>query len=860
MTVSVGGEGRPEVPARLDWPVMGRREEDRAVAVVAEHRWSVALVGPPGIGKSVAATRIVDRVRRSDRDGRLSVVVLSPGPNEASMPFSAASASFGDFSDDARWDEHSAELQLREAASVVDRDLLIRVDDADRLDAMTARYVAWLVRQQHARLILSCRDFTSVPEPLRQLWVDDLLERIDVEALDVQDSGRLLEEALGGPLDSSSVERVHRATQGNPLYLREAVRAALASGALERNATGWFWRGRITASSSLADMYRMELAQLPDDLRDVVDIVALADPLPLSRLLGLVADADVDRVTALGLVSVDTEVSSDGTPVVRPSHPLIGEVIRSLVPVARRTRLFARANAFRADSDDSSPAAARLRATLWALECGIVPPIAQILDAAQIAANLQEYESSRALASAVLGREGITGAERVRALCIRSSAAAYDLGREAARADAAAAWELVQRIASSIDDALVVEAAELLANVLQFHDDDADGALALVDGAAPLVGDAARERLRLLRLAHLGWAGRFPEVLAETDRSGVLGGPVPESFLVLAPCAVVALAVAGRVPESLAFGREALVTASAHVESAPWSVGEIASVMHQVQMWAGLIDDLQTQVSVRRSSPFFKYDFTLELIGAGNHAIAQRRWEDARAAFSAAAERFAVMDHGGFAVYPWARLSVAHAMIGDHDAAVAALDRAMSTPKRGMRITAEEIDCTLAITEMILGRPNATDRAIAITERSVASGAWLPALFGCMMQIRFGEQAGRDVSRARELAERIAPMVQTPVGEAYAALLEGRRAGDSERIRAAEQALARAGFPQTLNSRVQLPLTKREYEVAELAAQGQSNRQIAEQLGLSIRTIDAHMSRVFAKWDLHARSELAARL
>jgi DNA-binding NarL/FixJ family response regulator len=42
--------------------------------------------------------------------------------------------------------------------------------------------------------------------------------------------------------------------------------------------------------------------------------------------------------------------------------------------------------------------------------------------------------------------------------------------------------------------------------------------------------------------------------------------------------------------------------------------------------------------------------------------------------------------------------------------------------------------------------------------------------------------------------------------------------------------------------------------------QGLSNRQIAEQLGRSVRTIDAHVARIFAKWDIHSRSELADRL
>ncbi|MDO3699398.1 hypothetical protein Q3H92_17030, partial [Curtobacterium flaccumfaciens] len=58
---------RPAAPARVAWPVAQRAEEDRAVAVVAEHRWSVALVGAPGIGKSTAAARVTDRV--AGRDG-----------------------------------------------------------------------------------------------------------------------------------------------------------------------------------------------------------------------------------------------------------------------------------------------------------------------------------------------------------------------------------------------------------------------------------------------------------------------------------------------------------------------------------------------------------------------------------------------------------------------------------------------------------------------------------------------------------------------------------------------------------------------------------------------------------------------
>jgi DNA-binding CsgD family transcriptional regulator len=848
-------------PARLAWPLVPRPEEDRAVAVVAHHGWNVALVGAPGLGKSVLAARVTDRVARLDRTGRVSVVAIAPGPHQTSMPFAAAADRFGDLPEEVVGDPFAAERTLREAARLADRDVVLRIDDADHLDAISARYAAWLVRNRGARLVLTCRDFTTLAEPLRDLWQDDLLERIDLAPLDFRQTESLLGLALGGPLESASVERVHRATQGNPLHLREVVRAAHASGALELTASGWYWRGRITASRSLADMYRTELARLPGDLRDVVDIVALADPIPLSRLLALVGEGDVDRVVSLGIVTVDVQAATDGTAVVRPSHPLIGEVLRELVPVARRTRLFARANAFRAEPGDGAPAAARLRAALWALECGVVPTTAQLLDAATVAVRLQEYESATLLSSAILSDErtgsGVAPQATVAALVLRAQATTFSVGREQARSDAERTWEIARTHPSEVGDALVVEAAEVVANIRQFHDDDVDAAVAITEDAMSLVGPTAGERLRILRLAHLGWGGRFEAVRAETDRCGVLGGTVPFGFLAIAPCAVIALAVAGRVPEAMRLARASLETAAAHLEDAPWSIGELMSVTHQVQIWAGEIETLPTQVTLSRSNPFFKYDFTLELIAAGNLAIAERRWEDAKAAFSAACERFAVMDHGGFAVYPWTRLALAHAMLGETVEAAAALERSLAIPPRGMRIVAEELTSTRVVTEYLLGRPTALEHAIEITERSEATGAWLPALFGHMMQLRILSDLGRDTSATIAKAREIAPRVQDRLSTTYQAYLDATERGDEAARHEWGTRMAALGFPVNSLHRMREALTKREHEVAVLAADGLSNRQIAERLGRSVRTVDAHMSRIFAKWDLHARTELA---
>jgi DNA-binding NarL/FixJ family response regulator len=55
-----------------------------------------------------------------------------------------------------------------------------------------------------------------------------------------------------------------------------------------------------------------------------------------------------------------------------------------------------------------------------------------------------------------------------------------------------------------------------------------------------------------------------------------------------------------------------------------------------------------------------------------------------------------------------------------------------------------------------------------------------------------------------------------------------------------------------------LPLSGRELEIAQLIAQGHTNRQIARKLRLSDKTIDTYLSRIFAKLGVSSRAVVAA--
>lgn len=66
-----------------------------------------------------------------------------------------------------------------------------------------------------------------------------------------------------------------------------------------------------------------------------------------------------------------------------------------------------------------------------------------------------------------------------------------------------------------------------------------------------------------------------------------------------------------------------------------------------------------------------------------------------------------------------------------------------------------------------------------------------------------------------------------------------------------EEAVARAGS----DSREESPLTAREKAVLRLVAKGLSNREISRVLGISPHTVKRHMVHIFAKLDVHDRTQ-----
>ena len=82
----------------------------------------------------------------------------------------------------------------------------------------------------------------------------------------------------------------------------------------------------------------------------------------------------------------------------------------------------------------------------------------------------------------------------------------------------------------------------------------------------------------------------------------------------------------------------------------------------------------------------------------------------------------------------------------------------------------------------------------------------------------------------------------------------------------ARQALVNAGGvrgrppPRRATLTVSDSLTASERRVAELAARGMTNREVADELFVTAKTVEAHLTKAYRKLHVASRTELAARL
>jgi DNA-binding CsgD family transcriptional regulator len=866
----------------VSWPLVGRQSELEALAAdIRDARGGgVVLAGAAGVGKTRVAREALALAQAAGRD----VDWVTATRAAASIPFGAVSHLLPAAE---RLGDDRLDTLRRAAALLAERNrgrpLVLGVDDAHLLDDASAALVHLLALRGLAVLLVTVRTGAPAPDSVVALWKDGLAHRLDLSALAPEATAELLGRALGGPVDGVTRQEVLRVSEGNPLYLRELVLGGWETGALRQVEGVWRWTGGLAGATRLGELVEARLDTLAEMGRTAVELTAWGEPLPVSVLQRLVDLRAVQAAEQSGLLVLERSGRRISA---RLAHPLHGEVLRTTLPVSR-IRLVAERLAVAFGTGPLRRRDDLLRVGTWQLEAGMAARPDLLLQAARQAAARFDHELTERLARAAVDAGGGATAVRILAEALEwqgrhAEAVAVMDGEPPAQGAERARWASIRggNLYWGLERTAEAEAVLQQAALAEEGGDEAVAMLAWI----------------------LLFDGRLREAVAVAGR--VLDRPdAPAQALVWAATASVpALGSLGRLGEALAVADHGLAVATANPEELPWGEAQLRLVRCLVLLGAGRLVEARAiaeagyQVAVADRSP--------ELTGGwagfrGLVAKAEGRVASAKALLREAVALLEEQDPYRFMRWCLAELASVAALAGDQEAAAGWLDRADARGGEANRFFDPWVELDRAWVAAGAGELTRAARlATLAAEMARASGQFTVEALALHDVARLGAPAGvrqRLEVLAGLLEGPLAPVLATSAAalatrdgatldrvaagfqdlgalllaaEAAAAAARAHQAagrdarGNASRERTAALAAAcqDARTPGLGPDALTSVLTPREREVAMLAADRTSSRQIAARLGLSVRTVDNYLSRTYTKLGVSSRAELAALL
>ena len=867
----------------LTFPLVGRDAELQFATEMVARGGAVVLAGVEGVGKSRLLAAVAERARNSGRMVEWATATKSA----QCIPFGALAHLVPFESVDDKIDRVLTALVDALAKRGDGRTRLMCIDDAHLLDDASTTLVQLLVRQPGVAVVATIRTGEPCPDSVTALWKDGTAGRIDLEPLSELEIGELVGKLLGGRVDPATLRKLYRSTRGNGFFLRETLRSGLETGSLSEVHGSWQWQGPPRVCATIRDLLGQRLDQLSHVDRSALEAIALCENLPIEVLGELVDAGVVDRLERHG----DIEIADVGGRLVASvRHPMLGEVTRNSLP-----RL--RSDALRVDIADAFATGAELNAEdlcrVATLRLDSRAPIDPdlLLAAARQAMGLADARLTERFAIAVLA--------------VRFDAEAhYLLGEvDVYRGhydQAVQRWQTL--LDQDLPDRLRGRIARSTAHVLGFSENRAVEAEELLAHAeAQVESQDVRQRLAAVRVGLFGhrmprhelrrvtesllltpdlsdeamvWAwvasardrlasGQLDSVLAESEAMGARARLArddwPLASLFVRMCRFYALLLSGRLDDADALAREQLDDALSDHISIPRGV------------WSAAVG--------------------LVLLSRGHLEQSLAQYRDATVVLR--------RDTSGVLQPALTELAMVLGMRGEMDAARATLDEAERS-HRGMAASLFPRDRSRAALLAAQGSVTAARALIAkyVTESRAADQAQFE-LGGLHDQVRYGG-AIDVVERLVELAASL----DGPVPQAYANQALAIAADNGDQLVAAaadfdaigfdldaaetyaiaanayrargQTAAATAATRRTEERRakcapVRTPmlslaqehmtsLSAREREVAGLAGSGRTDGQIAEELFISVRTVNAHLRSVFAKLGVRSRRDLNAAM
>ena len=865
------------------WPLVGRSEELAQLtgAVVAQR--GAVITGPAGVGKTTLAMTCVALAQKQGMSlARTAATRASRG-----LPFGVfASMLPPDRGGDRLAREDHGEMLRRYVRAVADgargRPLVVFVDDAHLLDNGSATLLHQLALTRAATVLATVRSGEVVPDPVLSLWKDGSAERIEVDVLDDVVIQELLVSALGGPVDAASVRQFADRCRGNPLFLRELVTGALETGALVGAGGIWRLRGGLRPTARLVELVALRLGDLTAPERAVLELLILGEPLGQAELARLADAASVETLEGKGLIAS----GMNGRRVqVRLAHPIYGDVVRTGISVLRE-RALARSRA-----EVIEAAGARRREdTLLVASLRLVGGggSADLLVSGAIAARARHDNSL----TERLARAAINEGAGFEARFVAAEAAHLQ-----GRSDQAE-HELTALAAHATNDADRARVARLLFDNAFFLQGRADFGV-LDDTAGAITDPVWLDELLAGRLNAMA-VSSGPRATVEAgstllQRPG--SGPVMAVHLV-----AYGLARLGRLDDAIHLVNPPLALSAVPAASEGWGQWTLFGDLAVALVYAGRLSEAEDLLSIA-------YDQVADQLAAEARAtvmnwLAVLHLEQGRAqsAFRRAAESYTLYQQLGrtlVARLGYITAAQALAMAGqagkaaDTLAALDALDlpavlldqadllQAQAwTAAAGGDLPAAHAKLEVAAdlgeeTGDLIGAASALHGLARLGQArhvAVRLAALAGEIDGALVTARSAYANALAARNSTELDkvsrdfENLGTILYAAEASAEAAVVL-RRAGQAREAAAAEQRAARllarcegAVTPPVMAITARVHLTHGELYAAVQAAAGHSNKQIAADMHLSVRTIESHLQRAYEKLGISGRHELADAL
>ena len=862
----------------LHWPLRGRSGELRLIesALSEAHSSGVVIRGAVGVGKSRLARETLGLVAGRGWQHRCVVGTVSA----RALPLGAVSD----------WVGPAETVSLDVVRTVIDdltsagsgTPVVICVDDAALLDDLTTFVIHQIVRRGAAKLVITVRDGDVVPDATQEIVKSGQFEQLMLQPLAREEAETLVAEALGGRLEPDSAERLWALTRGNALYLRNIVESEVAEGRLVQRGGIWTWTGTPVVPPGLVELVETRMGALPAAVSDVVDILAVAEPLDIDVLTTMTSPAAVEDAETRGLITLQTR-NRDGI-AVRLAHPLYGEVRRARAAQTRLRRLRGLVSQSLVVPAQDEDVHSVVRRAALRLESDLPADPQLFTAAAQGAVSLADMTLADRLADAAM-RAG-AGAE---ASFIRSWALAWINPLEA---EALLAGIPADQLT---DDEDVLRAAYRFACLL-WGLADPDGAKHVLDEVSETASGPTRGWVDALYIMYWAAMARPPEALRYAE--GVDLGDVPA---LMGAASSWALGVArgdfgccGRALATYEAGYD-IVTRAGQGAHLRYLIGDrhLGTLLQY-----GLVKDAES-LAAQLHDQAADLPGGAQLLSAaitGRAALGAGRPAEAHALLRPVIEAiFATGDVNGLGYRFEISDAIALAMLGDTDSAAATFGHLEQHAYRSYGFVDYERELARAWVEASQGLVgSAIDICLAAAKTTQRNGQLAAEVVCLQTATQFGDRSCGErlhelaslvegprcglaarlatalhVGDAAELAalseefEHLGDLVAAVDAAALAALAYRRleRRGSALTCSSRAEALAsacRLTTPALRQAGDRLPLTEREREIATLLGRKLSTPAIADRLRLSRRTVENHIYRAMAKTGVANRDELAS--